>query len=92
MGKSAKRTIISRIALGTIFILSIFLLPWWATIAVAFLLILNTTPYELPAGGVMMDILYNLPAEKHIFAGLVFTLTFSALFLLGEYIKGQMRT
>jgi len=93
MGKNnKKKKIAGRILLSLIFLGSIFLMPWWATVAIALILVINTNAYELPACGVIMDSLYSLSSETLLETGFIFTLLFLCIFLAGNYIKLQMRT
>ena len=61
-----------------LFFLSIFIAPWWLSLALGLALLLYCRAYEVVLGGVMTDLLYASPVPS--WGGTTFATT--ALFLL----------
>ena len=81
-----------RITANLFIAFSILMFPWWVTVLlVGASILLFERFYEAIVWGALSDLLYGVPLYFFFNIQAVFTILFSVLFLLGEYIKKNVR-
>jgi len=79
-----------RLFLNLCLLVSVFLFPWWLSVAFMGLLLITARAYEIIFWGFIIDLLYGASIPRFMNVPFVFTLGSAALFCLVEYIKPRL--
>lgn len=81
---------INRAFFASLFFLSIFLFPWYATVFFAFLLIAVSPGYEIIIGGLILDFVYGVVVPDFFSSPFSFTVFFGIVYILSYFIKKRL--
>jgi len=85
-------TIVQRIILDIILLLSVLFLPWWITIILALALVFYfKLYYEFIIAAVLTDMLYGVPKAWLFDLAIMYTTFSIVLFILVQWIKTRLR-
>jgi len=86
------QSIARRIIADFILFVSVFLSPWFITAPLGLIFLLYFYRYyEAIFAALMLDALFGLATPHLLNTPYIFTLFFSALFLVGEFLKPRLR-
>ncbi|MBL7045734.1 MAG: hypothetical protein ISR99_01750 [Parcubacteria group bacterium] len=78
-----------RVLLSVSLFLSILLLPWWVSTAIAIFLLMSKQAYEVLFGALLLDLLYgNFQSISDVLIS--FTVGAVLLFLAAHYLRGAL--
>lgn len=88
--KPTKQSNLYRLFFDVIFLTSIFILPWWVTVAFMVVFMFTFESYfEIIVFGIIFDVIYGVP-DIFPLSAYVFTIGSIALYLSVHYLKQRI--